>query len=219
MFVGHFGVGFGAKAAAKTVSLGTLFLAAQFIDLLWPTLLLLGIERVRIEPGITTVTPLNFLYYPFSHSLLFVLIWAAVVGGAFYLIRKSMRGALVLGVLVVSHWLLDLIVHRPDLPLYPGSTTLAGWEGWSSLGTTLVLEGGIFAAGVFLYFRATEAADLQGVWGLWTFVAVIVGIYLLNVFGPPPPDVSSIAWAGHLQWLFVVWGYWVDRHRRPVFHR
>ena len=157
MFIGHFGVGFAAKAVAPQVSLGTLFLAAQFIDLLWPTLLLLGVERVRIEPGITTVTPLNFEHYPVSHSLLAVLGWSLLLGGVYFWRRGALRGAVVVGLAVLSHWLLDLLVHRPDLPLYPGATQFFGLGLWSSLGATLAVELPIFAAGVWLYLRATEA--------------------------------------------------------------
>ena len=121
MFIGHFGVGLAAKPLAPKTSLGTLFLAAQFIDLLWPTLLILGIEQVRIDPGNTAVTPLDFERYPVSHSLLAVIGWAVLIAVAYQLLRRYPRGAIVLGILVVSHWLLDLVVHRPDLPLYPGS--------------------------------------------------------------------------------------------------
>ena len=117
MFVGHFGVGFAAKAAAPRVSLGTLFLAAQLVDLLWPTLLLLGLEKVEIRPGITRVTPLDFVSYPISHSLLMAVVWAALFAGAYLLLRRHAAGALVAFAAVVSHWLLDLATHRPDLPL------------------------------------------------------------------------------------------------------
>jgi membrane-bound metal-dependent hydrolase YbcI (DUF457 family) len=121
MFIGHFGVGFGAKSIAPKVSLGTLFLAAQLLDLLWPTLLLLGIERVQIVPGVTTVTPLLFEHYPVSHSLLAVAGWAALTGCVYLLLRRERKAALVLAALVISHWALDALVHQPDLPLYPGS--------------------------------------------------------------------------------------------------
>src|SRR6186997_681775 len=127
MFIGHFGVAFAAKRPAPRVSLGTLFLAAQFIDLLWPVLLLLGVERVRIAPGITRVTPLDFEHYPISHSLLAVLGWAVLVGGAHFLLRRERRAALIVAALVLSHWVLDLLMHRPDLPLAPGATVLVGF--------------------------------------------------------------------------------------------
>jgi membrane-bound metal-dependent hydrolase YbcI (DUF457 family) len=216
VFIGHFGAGFAAKGAAKKISLGTLFLAAQFIDLLWPTLLLFGVETVKIDPGATAVTPLNFEHYPISHSLLFVFIWAVAFALVFFLIRKNARGALLLGALVVSHWVLDLVVHRPDLPLYPGSTVHVGWNLWSSLAGTLLVEGAIYGAGLYVYFRMTEAVDRQGSWGAWGLACVLAVVYLLNLFGPLPPNVASIAWAGHLQWLFIIWAYWADRHRRPI---
>jgi membrane-bound metal-dependent hydrolase YbcI (DUF457 family) len=214
VFIGHFGVGLGAKALVPRVSLGSLFLAAQLIDLLWPTLLLLGIERVRIEPGATVVTPLDFEHYPVSHSLVAVIVWAVAFALVYQLIRKYPRGALVLGALVISHWLLDLVVHRPDLPLYPGSALL-GFGLWNSLPATLVVELGIFAVGVWLYLRTTEAQDRTGKWALWSLLAFLLLVNFANLFGPPPDSVTAIAWVGHAQWLLVIWGYWIDQHRRP----
>lgn len=213
MFIGHFAVGFGAKTVVPKLSLGTLFIAAQFIDLLWPTFLLLGFEQVRIQPGATQVTPLQFIHYPYTHSLLFVFIWAALVATIYYLLKRQGFNAIMLAVLVISHWLLDLIVHRPDLPLMPGGSIMLGFNVWSSIPLTLLIEGGIFVAGVWLYSRATVAVDPKGQWGLVALVLFLLAIYLANLFGPPPPDVKTIAWAGQLQWLFVVWGYWVDKHR------
>jgi membrane-bound metal-dependent hydrolase YbcI (DUF457 family) len=216
MFIGHFGVGFGAKAVAPRVSLGILFLAAQFIDLLWPTLLLLGVERVRIAPGATVVTPLVFEHYPVSHSLLAVVAWAALLALAYLYLRRDRRGALVLGLAVISHWLLDAIVHQPDLPLFPGSAQLVGLDLWSSLPATLAIELPLFSGGAWLYARATQARDRIGRWGLWALVFFLIGIHAGNLFGPPPPDVMAIAWAGQLQWLLVLWAYWVDSHRDPA---
>lgn len=213
MFLGHFAVGFGAKAVARKTSLGTLFLSVQFVDLIWPTLLLLGIEHVRIEPGITTVTPLNFVHYPITHSLLMVLAWGAAFGGIYWLARKYTVGAIVVGLGVVSHWVLDLIVHRPDLPLYPGDSPEVGLGLWNSLAGTLAVEGLLFAAGVALYLRVTRAKNRIGLYAFWSLVGFLALIYVANIFGPPPPDVRAIAWAGHLQWLFILWGYWIDRHR------
>ena len=215
MFIGHFGVGFAAKAVAPKTSLGTLFLAAQFIDLLWPTFLLLGIESVRIDPHATAVTPLDFVHYPFSHSLLTVLGWALLVGGGYYAIRRYVRGAMVLAALVVSHWLLDAIVHSPDLPLYPGSRVFIGLGLWSSLAGTLVLELAIFAAGVGLYLKSTRPMMRRDL-VLGSLVAVLVLIYLGNLFGSPPPNAMAIAWVGQAQWLLVLWGYWADRRRAPA---
>lgn len=213
MFLGHFGIGFGAKAAAPRASLGTLFLAAQFIDLLWPTLLLLGVERVRIAPGATAVTPLAFEHYPVSHSLLAVAAWALLLALAYGFLRQDRRGAWIVGLAVLSHWLLDAVVHQPDLPLYPGSAVLAGLTLWDSLPATLAVELPLFAAGVWLYLRATRPRDRIGTWGLGALVGLLLAIYAGNLAGPPPPNVTAIAWAGQLQWLLVLWAYWVDAHR------
>lgn len=219
MFIGHFALGFSAKQVTPEVSLGTLFLAAQFIDLLWPTFLLLGIEHVRIDPGATAVTPLAFEHFPFSHSLLAVLGWAVLLGGAYFALRRDRRGALVLGLLVLSHWLLDLLVHRPDLPLTPWGQTVVGLRLWSSLLLTLALEVPLFMLGVWLYVRSTVAIDPAGRWGLVGLVLFLFVVYAGNVLGTPPPSVAAIAWLGQFQWLLVFWGYWVDRHRRSALVR
>jgi len=212
MFIAHFGVGLGAKAAEPRISLGTTFLAAQFVDLLWPTLLVLGIERVEIAPGITKVTPLDFVSYPITHSLLLASVWGILFGLVYWAVKKNRRGAFVLGLCVVSHWVLDFIVHRPDLPLYPGSVRV-GLGLWNSMAGTLLVEAGLFALGCALYLRVTRSKNRAGTYGFWGLVGFLVLIYLGNVFGPPPPGTTAIAWAGHLQWLFVIWAYWVDRNR------
>lgn len=213
MFLGHFGVGFGAKAAATKTSLGTLFLAAQFIDLLWPTFLLIGLEHVVISPGVTKVTPLDFTDYPISHSLLAVIGWAFLFAGVYYLLRRYPRGAWVCGLAVVSHWILDLLVHRPDLPLMPGNSIRLGLGLWDSTVATLAVELTIFAVGVGIYSRLTKAKDRQGSWGFLALLIFLCLIYLGNIVGQPPPNVVALAWVGQAQWLLVVWGYWIDRHR------
>jgi hypothetical protein len=213
MFIGHFGVGFAAKSFAPKVSLGTLFLAAQFLDLLWPTLLLLGVEQVRIVAGATLVTPLVFESYPISHSLIAALAWAGLLGGSHFAWRRQRRAALLIGALVISHWLLDAIVHRPDLPLFPGSSTLVGLHAWSSLPATLIIESVLFAVGVWSYGRTTRPTDASGRWGFAALVIFLAGIYAGNLFGAPPPSVAAIAWVGQAQWLLVLWAYWIDRHR------
>ncbi|MFC2144069.1 hypothetical protein ACFLQM_00070 [Acidobacteriota bacterium] len=216
MFLGHFGIGFGAKAAAPRVSLGTLFLAAQFVDLLWPTLLLIGLEKVVIAPGNTRVTPLDFTDYPITHSLLLSLVWALLFGAAYYLLRKYPKGAWVCGAAVLSHWVLDLLTHRPDLPLLPGGATRVGLGLWNSLPATLIVELGIFAIGVWLYTRSTRPLDRTGTIALGALVGFLLVIYFGNLFGPPPPNVTALAWVGQTQWLLVIWAFWIDRHRAAV---
>ncbi|MEY4730786.1 MAG: hypothetical protein RL020_1944 [Pseudomonadota bacterium] len=214
MFLGHFGVGFAAKTIAPKVSLGTLFLSTQFIDLLWPSLLLLGLERVKIDPSATKVTPLDFVHYPISHSLLAVIGWAILIGLIYFSMRRDYRSASAIGFLVISHWLLDVIVHRPDLPLYPSSSAMVGFGLWNSMPSTLAIEFSIFGLGVWLYMRATTAMDKTGKWALWALIIFMALVYLANTFGPPPPDSNTVALAGHAQWLLVAWAYWIDKHRR-----
>ncbi|HEX4883318.1 MAG TPA: hypothetical protein VFX05_04200 [Casimicrobiaceae bacterium] len=215
MFLAHFGVGFAAKAVAPRVSLGTLLFAAQFLDLLWPSLLQAGVEQVEIAPG--GHPPLAFTHYPVSHSLAAVAAWSLALGGAHFALRRSLRAALVVAALVASHWALDLVVHAPDLPLWPGGgAPRVGLGLWSLPVVALALEFAVFAVGLRWYLRATRAVDRAGVYGLVALVALLVVIQLANVLGPPPPGVEAVAWAGQAQWLIVAWGWWIDRHRRVV---
>jgi membrane-bound metal-dependent hydrolase YbcI (DUF457 family) len=213
MFIGHLGVAFGLKRDAPRVSLGTLFMAAQFVDLLWPLFLLLGWERVAIVPGITRVTPLDFELYPITHSLVGAVGWMLVFAAVYWLIKKYPRGAVVCGLAVFSHWILDFVSHRPDLPLYPGGGPKVGLELWNSLPATLIVELALFGVGIWLYLRCTRARDRIGSLGLWVFIVVLLLMYLGNIFGAPPPNTAVIAWLGQGQWLLVAWAYWIDRHR------
>ena len=162
MFLGHYGLALAAKRAAPRTSLGTLAFSAQFLDQLWPFLLLAGVERVKMTPGITAANALEFEHYPISHSLLTAALWAALVGGIYAAVRKYGRGAWVVGGLVLSHWFLDLPMHRPDLPLWPGSDVKVGLGLWNSIPITLVAEIGVFAAGLVVYLRTTRARSAIG---------------------------------------------------------
>lgn len=214
MFAGHFAAGFGAKRAAPAVSLGTLFMAAQLLDLLWPWFILLGIERVRIAPGITAVTPLDFVAYPYSHSLVAALGWSILFGAVYWLARRNLRGSIVLGALVLSHWVLDFVAHRPDLPLGLGAgSPRLGLGLWYSRPATLAVELAMLFAGAAIYARSTEARDRAGRYGFWGLVAFLLAAYLAALFGPPPPSVTALGWGGQSVWLLVLWGYWLDRHR------
>jgi len=213
MFLGHYGVAFGAKTVAHKPSLGTFILAAQLADLVWPILLLLGIERVRIVPGLMAASPMDFEYYPFTHSLLIQAVAGACFGSIYFGLRKDGRGAVALGLAVVSHWFLDLTVHRPDLPLYPGGPKF-GLGIWNSVPLTLIAEAIVFGGGLYLYLRATAAKDRTGSWALWFFVAFVVLCYAGSALGPPPPGATPLAISAIVLWLFVPWGYWIDRHRR-----
>ncbi|KAA3616364.1 MAG: hypothetical protein DWQ05_11550 [Calditrichaeota bacterium] len=216
MFIGHFAAGFAAKKWISEISLGWCFIAAQFIDLLWPFLLLFGLERVVIEPGNTVVTPLNFEHYPISHSLFGVLIWAGLFAIFFYIWKRNWRFSLFLSALVLSHWLLDFLTHRPDLMLFPGLDFKVGLGLWNSFFGTVIVEGLLFIGGVYLYFKATRAKNKTGNYALIGLIAFLVIVYLGNLFGDPPPAEEALAYVGLSQWLLVAWGFWIDRNRLPV---
>jgi hypothetical protein len=192
-------------------------MAAQCADLLWPTLVLLGIERVEVAVGATVVTPLDFVSYPYSHSLLALVTWGVLFGVIYRAVCRSPGAAgIVLGLLVVSHWVLDVITHRPDMPLTLGGSTRLGFGLWNSMPGTLVAEFLIFFGGLVLYRRVTVARDRVGSIGFWLLVAFLLVIYAAAVLGPAPPDGRTVAWSGEAMWLLVVCGFWVDRHRAGV---
>lgn len=213
MFIGHYAVAFAAKRLAPATSLGTLFLACELVDLVWPMLLLGGVEHVQVRAEDSRFSPLVFVHYPWTHSLLACALWALALGVGYRLLRHDSRAALVVGAVVLSHWLLDAIVHRRDLPLLPGGQTKVGLDLWSSIGGTLAVEGGLFALGVALYLRATRARDWTGEAAFWVLIAFLIAAYLGAAFGPPPPSLAVLAGTGLAGWLIVAWGYWIDRHR------
>ena len=217
MFIGHIAVAFGVKRAAPEVGLGAAIVAVSFLDLVWPVLVAAGIEEVRIAPGTMAASPFDFVSYPYSHSLVMTLAWAGLFAWVYRWRGGSMRGAWWLGLAVASHWFLDLITHRPDLPLAPGLDARYGLGLWNSVAGTLAVEGSMFAAGLWLYLSATRARDRIGVWGLWGLVALLLVSYVAATFGPPPPTVTAVAIADIVgTTLTVVWAYWVDRHREAV---
>ncbi len=212
MFIGHFAVGFASKRVAPRASLGMLVAAVTLLDLVWPILVLTGIETVRIDPGNTVVTPLDFVSYPYSHSLLFVSLWALVFAGAYFSKTRYWRGAAMIAVGVVSHWVLDAVSHRPDLPLFPGSERV-GLGLWNNVAATVAVEGSAFALGVWLYSRGTRATDRTGRWAWWSLVALLVLIYAGNLAGSPPPSSTAVAAVALAAWIFPVWAWWIDGHR------
>jgi hypothetical protein len=212
MFLGHIGVALAAKRAAPRTSLGTLVAAAVLLDLVWPVLVLAGIEVVRIDPGNTAFTPLDFVHYPFTHGAAAVLLWSAAFAGAVRGLGGDRRAALVAGALVASHWALDLVTHRPDLPLV-WSAPRVGLGLWRSVPATLAVELAIFGAGVALYVRASRPRDRAGRFALLALVVFLLAVYAANALGPPPPSPGAVAWVGLAQWLLVAWAAFVDRHR------
>jgi hypothetical protein len=212
MFIGHFALAFAAKRAAPRVSLGMLFGAAQFADLLWPFLVAFGIEQVRIDPGNTAFTPLDFVSYPYSHSLLLLVVWGIVIGWLYRSRTRNTAAFLLLAALVISHWILDFIVHRSDLPLYPGGPKV-GLGLWNSVTATIVVEAAMYAFGVWLYVRATRPRDGTGRWAFASLAIFLVVLFVANIFSTPPSVpaiyVSAIVGGG----LLLAWAQWADRHR------
>jgi hypothetical protein len=213
MFIGHFAVGFAAKKFAPRTNLATLLAAALFLDILWPVFVLAGWEQVRIAPGNTRFTPLAFVSYPWSHSLLMAVVWATAFALVFYGITHYRRGIVVIWIGVVSHWVLDWVSHRPDMPLYPGGPKL-GLGLWNSIPGTMIVEVAMLAAGVYLYTHATRASDISGRYLLAAFVGLLLVLYFADRFFPPPPNVAAIAWTGvAAAIIFLPWSWWIDRHR------
>lgn len=213
MFIGHAAVALAAKRVAPQVSLGTMLLAVFFLDALWPAFLLLDWESVEIRPGDTAFTPLAFTHYPWSHSLMMAIAWSVLVGGAFFGVRRDPLGAVWVGLAVTSHWVLDFVSHRADLPLAPGSDVKVGLGLWNSVPATLGVEGALFLAALSIYMGRTRARDATGRWAFAVLIAFFLAAYIGNILGPPPPSVNALAAVSLCMWLLVPWGYWIDRHR------
>jgi membrane-bound metal-dependent hydrolase YbcI (DUF457 family) len=213
VFIGHFAVALAAKKAAPKTSLATLIAASQLVDLLWPLFLLLGWENVRIDVGNTAVTPLDFYNYPFTHSLAASVGWSVLFGGLYFFRQRLPREAVVVGLVVFSHWLLDLLTHRPDLPLFNNESLKFGLGLWNSVAGTIIVEFGLFAAGAYLYLTSTTAKNKSGTYSIVSLLTFLVIMHIGNLFGPPPPNVEMIAVAGNAMWLFVLWGWWIERNR------
>jgi hypothetical protein len=213
MFIGHFALGYAAKRWVPQVSLALLFAGALFADLLWPVLVAFGIEQVRIAPGITAATPLEFISYPYSHSLLTLIVWGVLAGWIWMRWYRSTAVFFVVLALVVSHWVLDFITHIPDMPLYPGGPKF-GLGLWNSIAGTFAVETVMFVIGVWIYTRATRARDRIGMWAFVGLTAFLGIGFITNVSAPPPPSIAAL-WimALLLGGLTIALAWWADRHR------
>jgi hypothetical protein len=215
VFLGHFAAAYGAKRLAPRTSLGVLFAAAQLPDLVWPWLVLGGVEKVTIAPGDTAFTPLRFDSYPVSHSLATVALWGGALAALHFWRRRRAVDAVVIALLAVSHWLLDFVSHRPDVPLWPGGPKL-GLGLWNSVPATIGAELVLFAGGLWLCVSATRPRDGVGRWGFAGLAGLLLLIAVGNALGPPPPSVEAIGRVGAIGGLlFVAFAAWVDRHREP----
>jgi len=215
MFIGHNAVGFASKKYAPSTSMILLMGAPMFLDLLWPIFLLLGIEHVRIQPGATRLTPLDFYDYPWSHSLLMAAVWSIVAGVAYFAFTRYKRGAIVLGMGVISHWVLDFITHRPDLPLWPGGPKV-GLGMWNLPAAEISMEAVLFGIAVTAYRQETRPREAIGNIAFWAFTIFLAVVFIANAGGTPPPNVNVLAWMALSMWILPLWAGWFDRHRDIV---
>jgi len=217
MFIGYFGLSFAAKKAAPRVSLGTLFIATQFVDILWPFLLVAHVEKVAITPGYSKYSAFEFLYYPYTHSLLMGAVWGVVSGTIYWLFKRDVRSAVVVGLCVLSHWFLDLVVHVADLPLTPYGDYKVGFGLWNNVALTLIVETLLFLGGAYIYATFTKAKNRIGKGGLWVLVVLLLAVNLGNTFGPPPSPSTSVMTMFVsfmiLMGVIISLAYWVDRNR------
>ena len=214
MFIGHFAVAFGAKKFAPQVSLGVFFLACQLADLIWPNLVLSGIESVEIELGNTAITPLHFAYYPYSHSLIGLVLWSVIFAVCYLLLQRAKsRVAIVIALVIISHWVLDVITHRADMPIMFDNSLRIGFGLWNFPVQAIAFELLLFAIGVWAYSRCTTALNRRGEIGFWALVLFLLAVYIANLLGPPPPSAVAVAWTAQALWLIVAWGFWVDHNR------
>jgi len=180
MFLGHYALGLATKRIEPRLPLWLLLAAPQALDLLWPIFVLAGVEHVEVAPGDTAFTPLRFVSYPWSHSLVTSIGWGALLGVVVRARGASVRAAVIAAALVVSHWVLDVASHRADMPLWPGGGPLLGLGLWRSVPATLVVEIGMYAVGIVLYARATRSKDRSGTWAFVGLVALLFVVYVAN---------------------------------------
>jgi hypothetical protein len=213
VLIGHNAVAFAAKRVAPRTSLGVLMAATMFVDLLWPILLLLGVEHVRLQRGVTRMSPFDFYDYPWTHSLVMGIAWAILFGGVYWAVSRYGRGAMVVGACVLSHWVLDFIVHRPDLPLVPGGGPRVGLGLWNAPIVTIGIESAMLAIGILIYRGTTKPRDGIGSFGFWALVILLAGMYIANASGAPPPNVRVLAYMALTLWVVPFWAAWFDAHR------
>lgn len=214
MFAGHLAVALAAKRVEPDAPLGALVAASFGLDLLWPVLLLLGLESVTVEPGATAFTPISFDSYPWSHSLALALLWGLLALLVMRWLGKGTRVAALTGVTVVSHWLLDWFTHRPDLPLWPGGP-LTGLGLWDSVAGTILIEGSFLVAAVLLYRKVSQARDGLGRVGLASLITLVTVVWLAGPFSPPPPGQAAIAVVTLALWILPFWAWRIEVHREP----
>ncbi len=212
MFIGHYAVGLASKKFAPKTSLGALIAAPILLDLLWPIFLLLGWEHVSIVPNSNPFLRLQFDAYPISHGLVAVIGWATLFASVYFGVTRYLAGTIVIWIGVASHWVLDFIVHRPDLQL-DARSRLFGLGLWNHRWLTIAIEVSIFIIGIWIYQRQTRAKDKIGLYAFLAFIAFLILAYAGVSFGPAPPSVKKLAIVTLLTWLMIPWAWWFDAHR------
>ena len=216
MFVGHYGPSFAIRAVRPELPLWLTFLAAQLVDVAWALLVLAGVERVRIVPGITAASPLDLYYMPYTHGLVMAIVWGLAAGVVCKALFRwpGWSPAAWLAAAVLSHWLLDLLVHRPDLPLY-GDSMKVGLGLWNLPLVALALELVAVFGGLWLYLQRTTANNAIGRYGPFVFVVTMLVIQFATAAGPPPPSIVALAWSALGAYVgFALVAGWLDRQRR-----
>jgi hypothetical protein len=192
MFIGHYGVALAAKPVQKRVPLWILFIAVQWLDVVWSVLVMLGIEKLRIVKGFTEANAMDLYYMPYTHGLIGALALSVILGGVvslFFHERRATTFWVVAGA-AFSHWLLDLVVHVQDLPLL-GNSMKVGFGLWRHVWISLPLELAILVAGAVVYDRTMPSASRTGRWTFWIYVGLMFLVQLYGQFGPDP--VSPVA--------------------------
>jgi hypothetical protein len=215
MFIGHYGPSFAGKAWKATVPLWVLFLAVQLVDIIWSILVLLGIEKVRLVPGITATNPFDLYYMPYTHGLPTAILWSVAAAIAYRVLWRGSDwlAAAIVGAAVFSHWILDLLVHRPDLPLY-GDSHKVGFGLWNYPALAFALEIGLLFGGIALYLRATEPHGAIGRYGMAVFGLIAVAVQAYVFFGPPPASDTAFAMTAlALYAAFAAVVYWLEGKR------
>ena len=216
MFVGHYAASLALKSFEKRVSLGVLFLAVQFVDILFFPFVLAGIERMNIVENFTQSTHFELEYMPFTHGLLASALWAIAAYAVFrWLIVKKQSVAVVLALAVFSHWLFDLPVHTPDLPLWSDASPKLGFGLWNNAVATYLLEAGLLLAALWMYLRSTKATTVVGKYGMPAFVGFLLLVNVSNIFGAPMVDskIGLSIFALSSYFLFAAVAFWLDRKR------
>jgi hypothetical protein len=220
MFVGHFGVGFALKKVDTAVSLGLLFLAVQFDDILWPIFVWLGLERFTIVPGFTATSPFVFQSYPYSHSLTAACLWS-MIGFVIVMVLpikgKKLLAAGVIGIAIFSHYILDIIVHVPDLPVTITGTARIGLGLWRHYWLSIGLEMAFLFGGLALYLKATKANSFAGRYGAVILAAFLAVMQIMSTLQAPPDNPRMITGMGFLINIIIAGvAFWLDRKREPV---